>query len=250
MEKSSGGIRRRHGKELKRQVLAECTEPGASVARVAKAHGLKSNLVQRWRRLAAPERLWRTNLQRDLRSRHCSPRCQTGIGRHPHRTSLRPGGNLRHLADGRRQRGRGLDARDPVVIRIDTVWLAVEPLDMRAGTDSALARVVNVIGAARPRHAYLFLNRRANRMKVLVHDGNGVWLAARRQNGGRIVWPRDIGSTLTLTWAQLDVLLLGLPWLRIGEAGIITFRDRRRTHRQPVSAATAPSLARGGAVNN
>ena len=51
---------------------------------------------------------------------------------------------------------------------------------MRAGTEAALARVVNVFGAARPHHAYLFANRRANRMKVLVHDGIGVWLAARR----------------------------------------------------------------------
>lgn len=57
------------------------------------------------------------------------------------------------------------------MIRIDTVWLAVAPLDMRAGTESALARLVNVFGAARPHHAYLFANRRANRIKVLVHDG-------------------------------------------------------------------------------
>jgi transposase len=45
------------------------------------------------------------------------------------------------------------------VIRIDAVWLAVQPLDMRAGTESALARVVNVFGEARPHHAYLFANR-------------------------------------------------------------------------------------------
>jgi transposase len=74
------------------------------------------------------------------------------------------------------------------VIRIDAAWLAVESLDMRAGTEAALARVVNVFGAARPHHAYLFANRRANRMKVLVHDGIGVWLAARRLNSGRFVW--------------------------------------------------------------
>lgn len=49
-----------------------------------------------------------------------------------------------------------------------------------AGTETALARVVAVFGLARPRHAYCFANRRANRMKVLVHDGIGVWLAARR----------------------------------------------------------------------
>lgn len=108
------------------------------------------------------------------------------------------------------------------MIRIEAVWLAVQPLDMRAGAESALARVVQVFGAARPHHAYLFANARANRMKVLVHDGIGVWLAARRLNAGRFVWPRDSGTTLTLTRAQLDALVLGLPWARIGEAGVIT----------------------------
>lgn len=96
---------------------------------------------------------------------------------------------------------------------------------MRAGTESALARVVNVFGAARPHHAYLFANRRANRMKVLVHDGIGVWLAARRLNSGKFVWSRNIdntGATVTLSRAQLDALVLGLPWQRIGEAGVIT----------------------------
>jgi len=43
------------------------------------------------------------------------------------------------------------------VIRVDAVWLAVEPLDMRAGTEAALARVVNVFGAARPHHGVVVL---------------------------------------------------------------------------------------------
>jgi transposase len=108
------------------------------------------------------------------------------------------------------------------VIRVDAVWMAVEPLDMRAGTEAALARVVTVFGAARPHHAYLFANRRANRMKVLVHDSIGVWLAARRLNSGKFVWPKDVGGTLTLSQVQFDALVLGLPWQRIGEAGVIT----------------------------
>ncbi len=108
------------------------------------------------------------------------------------------------------------------MIRVDAVWLAVQPLDMRAGTETALARVVDVFGAARPHHAYLFANRRANRMKVLVHDGIGVWLAARRLNQGRFTWPADIGDTLALTRAQFDALVLGLPWQRVGDGGIIT----------------------------
>ncbi len=107
------------------------------------------------------------------------------------------------------------------MIRIDAVWLAVNPLDMRLGTEAALARVVNVFGAAHPHHAYLFANRRANRLKVLVHDGIGVWLAARRLNAGRFVWPAEGGGTQGLSHAQFDALVLGLPWQRIGEAGII-----------------------------
>ena len=51
------------------------------------------------------------------------------------------------------------------MIRIEAVWLAIDPLDMRAGTEAALARVVHVFGSARPHHAYLFANRRANRMR-------------------------------------------------------------------------------------
>ena len=107
------------------------------------------------------------------------------------------------------------------MIRIEAVWLAVQPLDMRAGTESALARVVNVFGEARPHHAYLFANKRANRMKVLVHDGIGVWMAARRLNAGKFVWHADTASTLQLSRTQFDALVLGLPWQRLGEAGII-----------------------------
>jgi transposase len=107
------------------------------------------------------------------------------------------------------------------VIRVDEIWMAVQPLDMRLGTEAALARVVTVFGAAHPHHAYLFANRRANRMKVLVHDGIGVWLAARRLNAGKFVWPAGDTNILSLTRAQLDALVLGLPWQRLGEAGII-----------------------------
>lgn len=59
------------------------------------------------------------------------------------------------------------------IIRIDAIWLATEPMDMRAGTETALARVVAMFGAAKPHCAYLFASRRANRIKVLVHDGVG-----------------------------------------------------------------------------
>ena len=43
--------RRRHGDEIKAQVLAECEMPGGSVAKVAMAHGINANVVHRWRQL-------------------------------------------------------------------------------------------------------------------------------------------------------------------------------------------------------
>ncbi len=43
--------RRRHGDELKAQMLSECEMPGASVAKVAMAHGINANVVHRWRQL-------------------------------------------------------------------------------------------------------------------------------------------------------------------------------------------------------
>lgn len=40
--------RRVHGAEFKAQVLAECQQPGASVAAIALAHGLNVNLLRKW----------------------------------------------------------------------------------------------------------------------------------------------------------------------------------------------------------
>ena len=62
------------------------------------------------------------------------------------------------------------------MIRIDAIWLATEPMDMRAGTETTMARVIAVFGAAQPHCAYLFANRRTIRIKVLVHEG--VWRVA------------------------------------------------------------------------
>ncbi|WP_218153037.1 MULTISPECIES: IS66 family insertion sequence element accessory protein TnpB [unclassified Variovorax] len=37
--------------------------------------------------------------------------------------------------------------------------------------------------------APVFANKRSTRLKVLVHDGIGIWLAARRLHQGRFTWP-------------------------------------------------------------
>jgi transposase len=119
------------------------------------------------------------------------------------------------------------------VIRIDSVWLATRPIDMRAGADRLLASVVQVFGAAQAHHGYLFANARSTRIKLLVHDGFGVWCAARRLNKGSFDLPRDTACStatgtaantapLTLTRDQFNALVLGLPWQRLEQLRCIT----------------------------
>ena len=118
-----------------------------------------------------------------------------------------------------------VDARVAAVIRIDAVWLAVQPIDMRTGVDRLLASVVQVFGAAQAHHGYLFANARSSRIRLLVHDGFGVWCAARRLNQGSFKWPRNVATPavpLGLTKDQFDALVLGLPWQRLEQMRVIT----------------------------
>lgn len=111
------------------------------------------------------------------------------------------------------------------MIRIDAMWLAVEPIDMRAGVERLLGSVVQVFGAARAHNGYLFANARSTRIKLLVHDGFGVWCAARRLNAGSFVWPRQAAADaapVTLSADQFDALVLGLPWQRLEQLRRIT----------------------------
>jgi len=56
------------------------------------------------------------------------------------------------------------------VTRVDAMWLAVEPVDLRAGTRWRW-RTSWPCSAPPSRMTYLFANKRANRTKLLVHDG-------------------------------------------------------------------------------
>ncbi len=81
-----------------------------------------------------------------------------------------------------------------------------------------------VFGAAHPHHVYLFANRRSNRIKVLVHDGIGMWLAARRLNQGGSSSGRTLAASPSSRCSRTDswrAWCLGLPWQRIGQDGVI-----------------------------
>lgn len=82
---------------------------------------------------------------------------------------------------------------------------------MRARPGTVLARVVRAFGASRPDHAYLFVKRRATRLRVLAHDGFGRWLAVRAASSSGHVQlsdAEDIGVAHTRATAAL---VLGLP---------------------------------------
>ena len=53
MTDAKKNTRRRYDAELKQQILAQCAEPGASVASIAMSHGINANVVHKWRRLAS-----------------------------------------------------------------------------------------------------------------------------------------------------------------------------------------------------
>jgi transposase len=55
----------------------------------------------------------------------------------------------------------------------------------------------------------------ADRLKVLVYDGVGMWLCARRLQAGGFAWPRDRAGAFELTREQFDWLVAGLPWQRL-----------------------------------
>ena len=102
------------------------------------------------------------------------------------------------------------------MIRVQTIWLALGASDLRGGIDKLLAQVVRGFAlGAQAHHAYVFANRRADRLKVLVYDGVGMWLCTRRLQAGSFVWPREGSGALNLTPEQFDWLVAGLPWQRL-----------------------------------
>jgi transposase len=96
------------------------------------------------------------------------------------------------------------------------VWLALEPIDMRIGIDGLSLRVQQALGKAPcDGSAYGFCNKRGNRLKLLIWDGTGVWLCARRLHQGSFVWPKGTESVFTLNQAQWEWLIKGVDWQRL-----------------------------------
>ena len=62
--------------------------------------------------------------------------------------------------------------------------------------------------------AFVFRNATGNRIKVLLWDGNGVWLCQRRLHQGSFSWPKPGDPSFSVTQSQWDWLVAGVDWRR------------------------------------
>jgi transposase len=95
------------------------------------------------------------------------------------------------------------------------IYLALRPVDMRKGFDGLAAQVQQVLqedpfGG----QLFLFRSRRGDRLKAVWWDGTGLCLFAKRVEHGSFVWPVVKEGAITLTSAQLAMLIEGLDWRR------------------------------------
>jgi transposase len=95
------------------------------------------------------------------------------------------------------------------------IWIAAGVTDLRRGFTGLSAAVQTTLeqdpfGG----HVFVFRGRRGDLIKVLWWDGDGLCLFAKRLERGRFVWPKVESGTVSLTRAQLSMLLEGIDWRR------------------------------------
>ncbi|MCR6480857.1 IS66 family insertion sequence element accessory protein TnpB [Variovorax sp. ZS18.2.2] len=93
------------------------------------------------------------------------------------------------------------------------VWIVAGHTDMRKGFNG-LAAMVQTALQANPfcGHVFVFRGRRGDMLKVLWFDGQGLLLLAKRLERGRFVWPQAVSGKVSLSAAQLSMLLEGIDW--------------------------------------
>lgn len=92
------------------------------------------------------------------------------------------------------------------------VLVAVEAVDFRKGIDGLARLCRDTLGAdAFSGCLFVFRNRRATAVKILVYDGQGFWLCQKRLSSGRFRWwpSRSQDGAPSLEAFQLQMLLAG-----------------------------------------
>ena len=93
------------------------------------------------------------------------------------------------------------------------IWIAAGVTDMRRGFTGLSAQVQMAL-EQQPLsgHVFVFRGRRGDLIKLLWFDGDGLCLFAKKLERGRFIWPKAESGTVSLTRAQLSMLLEGIDW--------------------------------------
>lgn len=95
------------------------------------------------------------------------------------------------------------------------IWVAAGITDLRRGF-TGLSAIAQTVLEQNPfaGHVFVFRGRRGDLIKLLWWDGDGLCLFAKRLERGRFVWPKAESGAISLTRAQLSMLLEGIDWRR------------------------------------
>jgi transposase len=90
------------------------------------------------------------------------------------------------------------------------ILMAVEPADFRNGIDGLAKRCRQVLESDPfSGHVFVFRNKSATSIKILVYDGQGFWLCQKRLSTGKFKWwPKADGDRKSpLAAHQLQMLI-------------------------------------------
>ena len=89
------------------------------------------------------------------------------------------------------------------------IFLATEPVDFRKGIDGLSAVCRQHLGQNPLEGAvYVFRNRSGTALKLLLYDGQGLWLLMKRLSQGRFHWwPQSADARVPLSARELLILI-------------------------------------------
>jgi transposase len=95
------------------------------------------------------------------------------------------------------------------------IWIAAGVTDLRRGFTGLSALVQTKLEKSPlSGQVFIFRGRRGDLVKLIWFDGDGLCLFAKRLERGRFVWPQATEGVVSLTRAQLSMLLEGIDWRR------------------------------------
>ena len=97
-----------------------------------------------------------------------------------------------------------------------SIWMVTGAVDMRQGIEGLSHHLLRITGRNPCQgEAFLFRNKANTRIKILIWDGNGVWLCHRQLHWGRFTWANGSDESFTLTTSQWQWLVMGADWRRV-----------------------------------